>query len=869
MSGLLFKTAKPVASTPSQVNGLQIQKTGYGNCIPLVYGTGQVSGNLMYYNDWTAIAHSSSQSVGKGGGTSVSNTTYTYTATVGFLLAEGPINGISKIWRNNQKLTSPSQFGLTIFPGTYPQSPWGYLSANHPDEAIGYQGVAYAAAAGYDLGSGSLGNHLFEVQGILWNASNPDCNPKDVIVDFLTNENYGAGFPAANLGDYTDLGSYCDGNSTYISPSMQSQSPAHERLTEWATVGNAGIVWSEKKLKIIPFDKTQTVVYNLTDDDFQADSGEDPIKVTRKRQADAYNCVKVEFLNRDNDYTQEVAEAKDMASIEQFGLREMPTVSLHSICLPDVARFVAQGILQRQLYIRNTYEFKLSWKYCLLEPMDLVTITDAALGLNQAPVRITEIDESEDGLLSITAEEYNAAYSNPAAYLQPPSSGYNPDWSVIPTAYSSPTIFLAPSAATTSGFEIWMAVANLDANYGGSQVWMSYDDSTYFQIGKISGNSRVGVTSADLVAGSDPDTVHSLAVDLSSSKSTLESVNQTEVDTLGTLCLVGGEFLAFRDATLTGASAYDLNYLRRGVYGSAQGSSAGARFVKCDDSIFKYAYNPALTGKTVYFKFPAYNKFGSGLQDLSTVPAFTFAISGQLSLPAQPSGFSVSQSEATTQFSWLASTTAGVTYEIRFVPLGAEANWRDGIVLASSVAYTSFNTTGMVPGDWTFMLSARDSGGNYSNPVIANFTVADTLAVQQSRAQAPEWQGTLTNLVKHWTGKVLVKSQNLASADDFDTFDVMVPNPYATAEFEGQEFDLGSSQAVRAWAAMAGTLPDSGVGAVSPQFWISTSDDGLTYSPFTQWGNGMLTARFIKPKLILASTAGTPAISKFTPTIDQ
>jgi hypothetical protein len=37
--------------------------------------------------------------------------------------------------------------------------------------------------------------------------------------------------------------------------------------------------------------------------------------------------------------------------------------------------------------------------------MDIVLISDAALGLSQAPVRITQIEEDQDGELTITAEE--------------------------------------------------------------------------------------------------------------------------------------------------------------------------------------------------------------------------------------------------------------------------------------------------------------------------------------------------------------------------------------------------------------------------------------------------------------------------------
>jgi hypothetical protein len=59
--------------------------------------------------------------------------------------------------------------------------------------------------------------------------------------------------------------------------------------------------------------------------------------------------------------------------------------------------------------IVNSYTFKLGWKYCLLEPMDLVQITDARLGPSALTVRITAVEEDDEGTLSITAEIFLVA----------------------------------------------------------------------------------------------------------------------------------------------------------------------------------------------------------------------------------------------------------------------------------------------------------------------------------------------------------------------------------------------------------------------------------------------------------------------------
>ena len=77
---------------------------------------------------------------------------------------------------------------------------------------------------------------------------------------------------------------------------------------------------------------------------------------------------------------------------------------------------VAQTILQRALYVRAKFTFKLSWEYCLLDPMDIVTMTDANLGLSNYPVRIIAIEEDDNGLLAVTAEELVTGVSTPAFY---------------------------------------------------------------------------------------------------------------------------------------------------------------------------------------------------------------------------------------------------------------------------------------------------------------------------------------------------------------------------------------------------------------------------------------------------------------------
>ena len=159
-----------------------------------------------------------------------------------------------------------------------------------------------------------------------------------------------------------------------------------------------------------------TPVYELTDLDFVDEKGnKDPVQVERADVFSLPTIQRVEVLSRDNQYSALPVEARDQSQIEIFGPRVGSTIQAHEICDEFVmGPAIAQTILQRALYVRTKFTFKLSWEYCLLDPMDVVTITDANLGLSNYPVRIIEIEEDDKGLLAVTCEELIAGVSNPA-----------------------------------------------------------------------------------------------------------------------------------------------------------------------------------------------------------------------------------------------------------------------------------------------------------------------------------------------------------------------------------------------------------------------------------------------------------------------
>ena len=632
-----------ISNSEQRILSLQVQQSSQGLTLPVVYGRARVAGNLIWYGDFTTIEHkTTTQQGGKGGGSvTQEDTSYTYEAAVMMSLCEGEIKGIGRIWRDKEKFEFLSQLRLNLAKGGDEQTTWTHLQQpKHQAQAINYSGTAYVYSPNYELTkSAQIYNHNFEIIGKMgYSDSIPDANPSEIIRDMLTNQNYGCGFPAENLGDTSVYGVYCRAAGIFLSPVYSEQTEAQQNISELLEQTNSAAVFSQGRLKIVPYGDVKlsgngaayvpnlTPVYDLTDDDFIVSGAEDPLKVERKTNADAYNQIQVEYLDRANDYNIAVAEVKDQANIEQYGLRPKDAVKMHGICDAKVANHVAQLLLQRALYVRNEYEFKLGWKYCLLEPMDLVTLTDEGLGLDKTPVRIIEIEEDEEGVLTVKAEDFPMGAASATAYPTQPSLGYSADYNKSPGNAHAPVVFEAPLQLTGGEPQIWLATAGGDM-WGGAEVWISTDGDSYTRIGATNKKARFGSLSAPLASGAVFDRANTLNVEISAGQMT----GGTEQDSrdLLTLCYVDGEFLAYETAELKGVGRYTLGNLTRGAYGSnIDQHNAGSQFVRIDEAMFKHAVPANWVGRTVWVKLVSFNVFGSGAQELAEVPAYSYTIKG-------------------------------------------------------------------------------------------------------------------------------------------------------------------------------------------------------------------------------------------------
>lgn len=670
-----------VSTSDKRINSMRIQQSAYGLCQPLVYGKNRVAANMFWYGDFTATAHTTTKKQGgKGGGVKTKNTTYTYSASFMLGLCENKIKDIGIIWRDKEQIVPKTeggiqlkpidQLGFELFDGDY-NPVWGYLYSKHPDQALPYPFLGYVACANYDLGSSaSLSNHNFEViSDITFSDTIHDANPADVIEDFITNPLYGAS-PSLQMADLSEFRTYCAAANLLISPALTEQREAFEIINEIVEAVNCAVVPSPDGLKIrsygdsvvsgngVTFIPNLEPVYHLTDDDFL---GEDqPVRVRRSRDTDAYNHCQIEYVNRFNQYNTETVEAKDQANIEMFGLRTQDPVKHDFFCEPKIARHAVQLLLQRKLYVRNEYEFELGWKYCRLEPMDIVTITDESLGLNRFPVRITRVEEDEEGVLSITAEELAVGSRSAIEYDLQSSNGYQ-GGNEEPGNVNAPDIFEPPLDLTGGKNQIWVAVSG-GINWGGCNVWVSLDNTTYEMVGTIYGSARYGT----LVSAIEADDTE-MQIQLNTSSQMFSgTVEDAEVD--ATLCRVGDEYINYVEATLDGSGLYTLSDVIRGRFDDAGSHNSGEAFVRIDRAIFNHDYNENMVGKQLYLKFTSFNGLQQREQTLDEVTAYSHTITG--SRPSGVKGLSLQSAFEGTSFKVQWQSAAGATGYIVQIMLG-------------------------------------------------------------------------------------------------------------------------------------------------------------------------------------------------------
>jgi hypothetical protein len=693
-------------------SSLQVSTSQLDIPITLFWGQRRIAPNVIWYNNFQSHKLNAGKGGSKGG-------QYTYSAAVILALGEGVMAPPVNVWgpSSTRTTTTLAKLGLGFMTGTASQAPWSYVATNWPDQALAYMDTAYVYSSNMGLGqSASVPDYGFELQrfngftNLLtapgWtnpvthgNTPGSDVSLADVIPDFLTSTIYGMGFSGADIdaASLAQFRAYQSAQGLYFSPHLSSQEKATSIIDRWAQVANSWIYWNGTAVQFVPlgdsaisangFTYTPDLLAacNLGPADFIPEGkGGPPVEVTRKDPADCHNRTVLEICDRTRGYISSPVEYKDQQLVSTYGLRDASSTQANEICNPAVGAIAAQLIGKRAAYVRNTYKFRLGFRYIRLLPGSIVTLTEPHIGIANFPVRVRTIEEDDNGVLSLTAEELPAGIGTYFAQNTPPLLTATTTSTLIdPGPVNTPAV-CEPASTFAQGSSVLLVAASGGVNWGGANVFLSLDGTDYSEIGVLTAPALQGTLTAALPAftGTSPDTVDTLTVDATQSDGIFPSVGFANAQNATSLSWVApqpvssggnevlsgaGELLAFGAVAPTGAFTANLTYLYRGLYGTgAIAHAVGEEFTLLDasghsGSTLVYDLPANTIGKTLYLKFQSFNVFGQAEEDMASLTTYAYVPggagfgSGALGVPGEPTGFGGIVQSSQVLLSWNAN----------------------------------------------------------------------------------------------------------------------------------------------------------------------------------------------------------------------
>jgi hypothetical protein len=513
------------------------------------------------------------------------------------------------------------------------------------------------------------------------------------------NDDYWSVFTGSFSDGMSDVRKYCAANGIYASLYLDSQKDCSQILGELCEIANCVAVWNGQALDFYPLSEVSAVgggytytprtasgpLASFDNRHLVADENESPITIKQEGMQSVSNILDINYSYAGYDqaddpttgmssypsYQSNNVRICDAEHVRLYGpMNGSPRGYDAYICDATTATTVGWPIMKRQRFADPyAVEFKLPATIAsLLDPMDLITISDASMfggtlpsnvyttGPTTQDVRLTSLEEDKHGEWTISAERFMYGMSAPNAPSitgstpNPPASQTESAGNVNTPYFFEPTAALAQALGMQQTNGLGIAVRCSAANYGGCQVWVSTNGGTsYTQIGSIALQPAMGDLTSSYPSHINPDASNTIAVDLTWSLGELQSYTIAQQDQLNSIALIDGggtgsasgytttipyEIVAYGSVTLTSAHKYNLTPTNlRGQLGSVPAAhSSSAVFVDLSDSslIFKTTIpSGSILGNTLYFKFPSYNQYGQAIQDLSFCTAYTFTPTGQ------------------------------------------------------------------------------------------------------------------------------------------------------------------------------------------------------------------------------------------------
>lgn len=466
LSALLQK--RPKDAQPNSLGDFQVPTAEEGRTIPVIAGTVKMAApNVVWYGDLDIQPIKKAAGGFLGIGAKGVIVGYRYYVGIMMALCAGPIDAIVAISAQDKdvpftsstvtgpdgedyrKLTINQEdlFGgnekegglsgtIDLYRGLSTHRSNAYLSAHMVDPAPAYNGLCYAVAEHFYVGTSQYVKNMAFVlrrcpdplaQGAAVANLNGDANPALFIYELLTSA-WGLGEPSGkvNMASFQAVAVTLANEGTGISMQLDDAADAD------SIIGDI-LRHIDGALYTDPATGLWTLVLARADYDPNAIMvlGEDDLleapKLTRASWEETLNEVKVSFIDRAT-FKEAVAQAQDITNFTTQGELATVTIPMKGFSNMDVAMRAAMRELKTHSYPAMTGSLIAKRKAWSQRIAGVFKLNWAPLGISGMVMRITKIDYGslEEGAIRIDMVEdiFNVAYT---AYASPgPSEWQDP-----------------------------------------------------------------------------------------------------------------------------------------------------------------------------------------------------------------------------------------------------------------------------------------------------------------------------------------------------------------------------------------------------------------------------------------------------------
>lgn len=443
-------------------------------------------------------------------------------------LCEGPIVGVDWVYQPDNITAFTALPWRTLRAGTRP------TATAIPGRGNAYPGIAIVNELTGSTNYAAMLLQEYEVKGILsgTGGSAGDADPAKVILDLLgrdpttgnakTEDPYGAQFqwPVVTTAGLdgnaaSSISRYVSQAEFWISIAITEERQALDVLEEICEAINAEPLWKEGQLYIVPradtvlstFSPVISVRYAFGADDLIPDGG-DLVRVTLDPETESYNICPVTFHERAPEgveidgtlaYQDATEEDPDPIDVALRGERRAGAVRLPAITLRDHAVTISRILAQRSVRTRQEIKFSTGFRFARLEPLDLVTVTDAVFPFTSQPFQARKIKETiETGVITVEGQEWTAGVNHATAHVTQSSDGATSQWETYdPETRLHEAALANLSAKTIPATGNYYAIANIGegkwAAVGNSVAAYSADGGETWNAGTIPAGTYYGI----------------------------------------------------------------------------------------------------------------------------------------------------------------------------------------------------------------------------------------------------------------------------------------------------------------------------------------------------------------------------------------